>query len=181
MSQMTGRIDYAISQKVVHWLMAFLIIMDLFIAQKFGGAMEDWDRFESRSDHASVGMVVTVLFLIRIYLRWKFGAPPLPATMRPWEQTLAHWAHIAFYAVIAVMILTGILTAMVANSAVTPFSLFALGSGEGNAEAYGWLRFVHETATKAIIGLIVLHVAAALYHLVWVRDGMTERMLRFWR
>lgn len=178
---MTGRIDYAVSQKIVHWLMAFLIIMDLFIAQKFGGAMEDWDRFESRSDHASVGMIVTLLFLIRIYLRWKFGAPPLPATMRPWEQTLAHWAHIAFYALIAVMIASGIATAVVANSAVAPFGLFALGSGEGNADAYTAIRLVHETATKAIIALIVLHIAAALYHLVWVRDGVTERMLKFWR
>ena len=67
--------DYRVAQKVVHWLMAILIMLDLFIAQKFGGFMEDWDRFDSRTDHASVGTIVTILFVIRIYLRWKHGAP----------------------------------------------------------------------------------------------------------
>ena len=55
-----SRSDYLISQKVIHWLMAFLIILDLNIAQKFGGEMELWDRLESRVDHATVGILVTV-------------------------------------------------------------------------------------------------------------------------
>ena len=49
--------------------MAFLIILDLNIAQKFGGEMELWDRLESRVDHATVGILVTVLFIFRIILR----------------------------------------------------------------------------------------------------------------
>ena len=56
-----SRSDYLISQKVIHWLMAFLIILDLNIAQKFGGEMELWDRLESRVDHATVGILVTCL------------------------------------------------------------------------------------------------------------------------
>ena len=63
-----SRSDYLISQKVIHWLMAFLIILDLNIAQKFGGEMELWDRLESRVDHATVGILVTVLFLSLIHI-----------------------------------------------------------------------------------------------------------------
>lgn len=54
------RNDYAVAQKIVRWLMAFLIMVDLAVAQKFGGVMEDWDRFESRSDHAGVGTLLAV-------------------------------------------------------------------------------------------------------------------------
>ena len=61
-----SRTDYLISQKVIHWLMAFLIILDLNIAQKFGGEMELWDRLESRVDHATVGIIVTVLFIFEV-------------------------------------------------------------------------------------------------------------------
>ena len=32
--------DYVKSQKIIHWMMAFLIMLDLVIAQKFGGEME---------------------------------------------------------------------------------------------------------------------------------------------
>ena len=35
--------------------MAFVIMLDLNIAQKFGGEMELWDRLESREDHATMG------------------------------------------------------------------------------------------------------------------------------
>jgi cytochrome b561 len=31
--------DYLKSQKIIHWLMAVAIILDLIIAQKFGGEM----------------------------------------------------------------------------------------------------------------------------------------------
>lgn len=81
MSSQTPPVDFAVSQKIIHWLMAFLIMVDLIVAQKFGGAMELADRAQSRSDHASVGLVVLVLFLLRLYLRRRHGAPALPEGM----------------------------------------------------------------------------------------------------
>jgi cytochrome b561 len=46
-------VDYLKAQKIIHWLMAFVIMLDLNVAQKFGGDMELWDRLESRADHAT--------------------------------------------------------------------------------------------------------------------------------
>jgi len=181
MASDTQRADYAVTQKVVHWLMAILIMMDLFIAQKFGGMMTDLDRFESRNDHTSIGTIVAVLFIIRIYLRWKHGTPPLPAEMPDWQKLLAHAAHWALYGLIATLIVFGVLAAMNANSVIAPFGLFAFGDGTGAQALYDQFRWVHELATDLIIAMIVLHVVAALYHLVIVRDGLTERMLTFWK
>ena len=89
---MNIRTDYAIGQKVLHWLMALLIMLDLVVAQKFGDYMEEWDRLASRSDHASLGTIVTALFIIRIVLRLRYGAPPLNPDMSLWQTRLAHWA-----------------------------------------------------------------------------------------
>ena len=176
-----ARTDYSVAQKVVHWLMAIAIMADLFIAQKFGGVMEDWDRFESRSDHASVGTVLAVLLVVRLYLRFRYGAPPLPADMPAWQKPLAHLAHWALYLLIGALIVTGVLTALQANSVVAPFGLFAINDGAGNVESFMSLRGFHELATKAMIALIVFHILAALYHAIFVRDGVTSRMLRFWK
>ena len=74
-------IDYLRIQKIIHWLMAIIIMLDLNIAQKFGGEMELLDRLESRVDHATAGMIVTFLFILRILLRYRYGAPSLPQTM----------------------------------------------------------------------------------------------------
>ncbi|MGB2019872.1 MAG: hypothetical protein ACPHVW_06530 [Parvibaculales bacterium] len=40
---------------------------------------------------------------------------------------------------------------------------------------------MHQWVIWAISTLIVAHIAAALYHWLWLRDTITQRMLRFWR
>ena len=77
--------DYLRSQKIIHWLMAVAIILDLIIAQKFGGEMELWDRLESRADHATMNLIVTFLFILRLILRYRYGAPSLPNTIPKWQ------------------------------------------------------------------------------------------------
>lgn len=173
--------DFSVGQKVLHWLIAIAIIFDLFVAQKFGGVMMEADRFESRSDHASLGTVVAVLFALRLYLRLKHGAPALPADLPGWQKQIAHLVHWVLYGLIGLLILSGIGSAITANSSVAPFGLFAYGDGIGNAATFDLIRSVHEVATKAIIALIVLHIAAALYHLVSKHRALTLRMMMFWR
>lgn len=168
-------------QKVLHWLMALAIMFDLYVAQKLGGVMTDVDRFESRSDHATLGTIVTVLLLIRIYLRWKHGSPPLPDTMPNWQKLFAHLAHWGLYTLIAGLVTTGILSAMNASSVVAPFGLFSYGDGTGDAATFLFIRGFHEFATNAIIALIAVHIVAALYHSIFVRDGVTGAMLKFWK
>lgn len=173
------RQDYAVAQKILHWVMAFLIMMDLAVAQKFGDVMANWDRFQSRSDHAGIGVIVALLLLLRLGLRWRYGAPPLPASMPAWQQKLAQAAHALLYLLIILLIASGILTAMAADSLIEPFGLFALN--DGIAGNFVGLRQIHQAVTWALIALIAAHILAALYHLFWRRDGLTERMMRFWR
>jgi cytochrome b561 len=73
--------DYLKSQKVIHWLMAIAIMIDLNVAQKFGGEMQLWDRLESRADHATMGLIITFLLVVRIFLRYRYGAPTLSYSM----------------------------------------------------------------------------------------------------
>ena len=173
--------DYQVAQKIVHWLMAILIMLDLYVAQKFGGLMETSDRIESRIDHSQIGLIVTALFVIRIVLRIRYGAPPLPANMPGWQKVSAHVAHWGLYLLIGTLIVSGMLSAVNADSIVAPFGLFAYGDGTGVEETFLFFRNIHELVTDAIIALIAIHVVAALYHLFFARDGSTERMLRFWR
>ena len=176
----TTRSDYAIAQKVVHWLMALLIMLDLVVAQKFGDPMEQWDRLASRSDHASLGTIVATLFVIRILLRWRYGAPSLNQDMAAWQTRLAQIAHGLFYALISVLILSGIATAVNAADPLTLFGTWDITLGQMNEELFASIRPIHEYTTNALIGLIVLHVLAALYHQFILRDAATLNMLKFW-
>lgn len=83
--------DYAVTQKVIHWLMGIFIILDLFAAQKFGNFRGDSQgfiayynetRFASRIDHATMGNILTFLFVLRIFFRTRHGPLPCPPICR---------------------------------------------------------------------------------------------------
>ena len=174
--------DYSIGQKLLHWIIATAILLDLFVAQKFGRFMPETDRFESRNDHASLGTLVAVLLAIRIYLRFKIGKPAPPNAIPIWQQNLAHLAHWGLYLLLATLVLSGIGSAFTANSTISPFGLFSYGNGYGKPALYDAIRAIHKFATESIILLIAIHVLAACYHLRLPKHRQSSlRMMKFWR
>ena len=107
--------DYLKSQKIIHWLMAIAIMIDLNVAQKFGGEMQLWDRLESRADHATMGLIITFLLILRIILRYKYGAPSLPGSMSKWQILAAQAGHYGLYILMGALVLTGIISATYAS------------------------------------------------------------------
>ncbi len=173
-------IDYLRIQKIIHWLMAIIIMLDLNIAQKFGGEMELLDRLESRVDHATAGMIVTFLFILRILLRYRYGAPSLPQTMPSWQTHLAKIGHFGLYFLMGLLIVSGITTANFTNDPIVVFGLVNLSSEVDNLYMFELIRGIHEFATNAIIALITIHILAAIYHHFIVKDDTTKNMLKFW-
>ena len=173
-------IDYLRIQKIIHWLMSILIMLDLVIAQKFGGDMELWDRLESRVDHATAGMIVALLFILRIILRYRYGAPSLPSTMPVWQTYMAKAGHYGLYFLMGLLIISGITTANFTTDPIIVFGLINLSSEVNNVEMFNLIRGIHEFATNAIIALISIHILAATYHHFIAKDDTTKNMLKFW-
>lgn len=172
--------DYVKSQKIIHWIMAFLIMLDLFIAQKFGGEMELWDRLESRVDHATVGLIVTFLFIFRLFLRYRHGAPSLPTSMPKWQMLAANLGHYGLYFLMGALIVTGIISASFASDPIIVFGSFDLAFANHSVEFFILVRTIHEFCTNAIIVLILIHILAAVYHHYIAKDDTTSKMLKFW-
>lgn len=175
-----SRIDYVKSQKIIHWVMALLIMLDLFVAQKFGREMELWDRLESRIDHASVGLLVTFLFILRLILRYRYGAPTLPVLMPRWQVVLAKLGHSALYALMGLLMLSGILSAIFASHPIQVYGLYDLAFANHNADFFNTIRGFHEFCTNALIAIIFIHIAAAIYHHFVVKDETMINMTKFW-
>lgn len=173
-------VDYLRIQKIIHWLMSILIMLDLVIAQKFGGDMELLDRLESRVDHATAGMIVAFLFILRIILRYRYGAPSLPSTMPVWQTYMAKAGHYGLYFLMGLLIISGITTANFTTDPIIVFGIINLSSEVNNIEMFNLIRGVHEFATNAIIALISIHIIAALYHHFIAKDDTTKNMLKFW-
>ena len=172
--------DYLKSQKVIHWLMAIAIMIDLNVAQKFGGEMQLLDRLESRADHATMGLIITFLLVLRIILRFRYGAPSLPNSMSKWQIIAAQAGHYGLYILMGTLVMTGIISAIYASDPILVFNSYDLAFANHNDNAFRIVRGIHEFCTNAIIALIFIHILAAIYHHFVLKDSTTSNMSKFW-
>ncbi len=173
--------DYAVIQKALHWLMAGIIMLDLFVAQKFGDTMEIADRLESRVDHSTMGLLVLSLFIVRLALRFIYGVPKEDSALTVWQVWLAKFAHGLLYVLMGLLVTSGLLTAMSATSPIEILDIFDITFGRVNDVIFDFVRQFHAFFTEVMIGLIVIHVIAALYHQFIRRDNLLLKMLKFRR
>lgn len=175
----------------LHWLIALLVI-----GQLAGGLyMHDLPKeradlkFELYQWHKSFGVTILALTLVRLGWRLTHPAPPLPATMPRWEKIAARISHFGFYVLLIVLPLIGWLvvsSSPLANSVQTylfgvihwPHLPFFEGV-ENRRDLSRNFAELHKYVAFGIIGLIALHVGAALKHQFFNRDIVLSHMLPF--
>jgi len=172
---------------LLHWLIALLIIGNLAGGLLVDSFLDSPDPqmkmtgFTIIQLHKAFGITVIGLTLLRLMWRLANPAPPLPAHMTPFERLLAKATHWGFYALMLLVPLSG--WAMVSASAKRfPISYFGffdvpyLPVAQSKALS-GLTHEAHELLGFAMIGLIGLHVLAALKHHYFDRDDVLARML----
>lgn len=169
----------------LHWLIALMMIGNLaggLLLETFLDSPDPTMVGIGRTAiglHKSFGLSVLVLTLVRI--SWRLGnpPPPLPAHMTPAERGLSKLSHYGFYALMLLLPLSG--WAFVSTAKVLRplgwFGLFEVTKLPLPTAIYGLAREAHEVMGWVAIGMIVLHVAAALKHHWFDRDDVLARML----
>lgn len=175
---------------VLHWVIAGLILFNLYLALQFDG-LRGLAKFDAFQLHKSVGLTVLMLSLARLAWRLTHRPPPLPAEMPRWEKIGAQAAHWVLYGLMIGIPLTGWVLVS-ASPTNLPTLIF---------KTIPWphLGFIHDLTMPVRRGLedqveqvhmllgygmgllIVGHVAAALKHQFWNRDEVLGHMLPFVR
>lgn len=164
---------YSWSYKLLHWLMAALIFLMFFAFLGFNPQMSQQDRIVMLIGHSSLGTVISMLLLIRISKRFIFKHSQ-PETTSKFKKA-AKATHLALYLLMALVPLTGYLTANFHQLPVQVFGQFAI-NGDHNAVMFNLLRSIHTTAIFSLIGLLSLHIIAALFHKFVLRDHTLYKM-----
>jgi cytochrome b561 len=171
-----GRQRFTPIQRLLHWLMAVCVLAMLFIG--VGMVSTIMPKYLTLvSIHRPLGIAILVLALIRLLVRLRYGAPLLPADLPKPMKLAAHLSHYALYALMIGMPLIG--WAML-SAAAYPVALFGdlrlpaiLPLSDG---LHTLLWDAHFYLAFAFYALILLHVAAALFHALVRRDGVFEAM-----
>lgn len=145
-----------------------------------GEVMEDMprgpDKVFALGSHALVGVAVAALLLPRLLARIA-GPVPEDAGAPGWERRLAGAAHLLLYLLMLAVPLTGLAIAMSGRAPMQVLGLFeipALLSGLGLRKT---LEGAHEVMANLLVGTVILHVAATLWHALVRHDGVAARML----
>jgi cytochrome b561 len=163
-------------QRLLHWLLAVCILAMLFIG--VGMVSTVMPKYLGLvSIHKSLGIAILVLALIRLVVRLRVGAPLLPADLPEPMKLAAYLSHYALYALMIGMPLIG--WAMV-SSAAYPVGLYGgvrLPAILPQSDSLHTLLWgAHFYLAFLFFALILMHLAAALFHLLVRRDGVFETM-----
>src|SRR6202046_2432158 len=171
-----GHTRFTVLQRALHWLMAICILAMLFIG--VGMVSTIMPKYLSLvSIHKSLGIAILALALIRLAVRLRYGAPPLPADLPEPMKLAAHLSHYALYALMIGMPLLGWALLSGAPYAVVVFGAMYLPAILPQSDAlHTWLWDAHFYLAFAFFGLVLMHVAAALFHALVRRDGVFQTM-----
>src|SRR5579864_3204961 len=174
-NDMTQVYRYHPALVVLHWALALLIIAALALGALVMVNIPNTSpmKLEALRSHMSGGMAILVLMLIRLVIRARTAHPAPVSAGHPLLDRMAWLSHRMFYGTVIIMAGSGIIMALQTGLFDTVFL------GNGNLPADFWafpVRFVHYVASRILMTLIAVHVVAAFYHALVLRDGLLRRM-----
>jgi cytochrome b561 len=174
---MTGVLHrFTLIQRLLHWLMAICIIAMLFIGVGMVSTVAP-KYLPLVLLHKSLGVTLFVLVLIRLALRLYYGVPPLPADLPGPIKRGARLSHLALYGLMIVMPLLGVTMLWAADYPVVLYGGIVIPALLPQSDALHTLLWnSHFYLGLAFFAVVLLHVAAALFHALIRRDGVFETM-----
>jgi len=146
-----------------------------------GWLMPDMHRYVTPagliSFHMSFGIAILLVALTRLLLRFILPVPALERGSPWWQEMAAKWTHYLLYALVIILPITGWWLASSHGWTVTLFGLFTLPPLVQSSNTEYLADVVHVGTGIIVLGLIGLHVLAALYHYYVLKDKTLQRML----
>lgn len=168
---------YGLVPQLLHWIVLALIVAQYLLAESAEAMKLEADEAAMMGWHMSVGLTVLLLAFVRV--AWRLlDRPPPPLPMPAWQRRAASLVHWALYVLLFAMPLTGWITASAEGATISWFGLADLPQLAMPSESIeDVFHEAHELLFNVLLGLVALHILAALKHQFIDRDGLLWRML----
>lgn len=168
---------YTPAAKILHWLVAGMIVLQFVLAQLADNASSDLRELALLANHKSVGITILAVATVRVLWRFLNPPPPLPADMPKWQVMASHASHWSLYVLLFLAPITGWLMSSASAYSVSWFNLFQLPDFIGpDAELAEVFEEIHEVIATLILVIALVHIAAALKHHFLDKDDVLRRM-----
>jgi cytochrome b561 len=164
--------------RLMHWVTAGLMLCVFVLAFSIDLATSRTFHTAFLQLHRSVGLTIWVVTLFRLGWRQFAKYPDWPEDM---SQTMRVAAMASEYALYALLLLQPILGILQTNAHGDRVTLYFIGQLpaliEKNRPLAQHLLIAHKAVGLSLLGLIALHVSAAVFHHFWRRDDILTAML----
>jgi cytochrome b561 len=159
---------YSRAAVALHWLLAIALFVELALGWWMQGVPKSPPgiRAEWFNLHKSIGITVALLLPLRIFERSRSVRPghdSLPA----WQRRAANIGHVALYACMIVMPVSGYLGSTFTRYPVRFFGMVLPDWNRDWPAAKEWMSVLHSASVWIFVVLLGVHIAAALWH--WMR------------
>jgi cytochrome b561 len=167
---------FTVLQRSLHWLMAVCILAMLFIGVGMNSTVTP-KYVPLLATHKTLGVVILILVLIRLGARLRYGVPPLPADLPEPMKLAAYLSHYALYVLMIALPLLGLTMLWTGDYPIVLYGDIRPPALLPQSDASHTLLWnAHFYLAFAFFAVILLHVAAALFHALVRRDGVFESM-----
>lgn len=167
---------FSLPARVLHWLMAVLILTMLFVGVGMVSSVAPW-QITLVAIHKVLGVLLLALVIIRLGVRLACPPPPLPADLPGWQKLAAHASHWLLYLLMFAQPLIGWAMQGAGGYPLMVASVALWSPLKPNPEVYAMLRLAHGLVGYTLFATILLHLGAALFHGLIRRDGVLSSML----
>lgn len=166
--------NYDRISQVLHWLMAVLVLAMIFIhpSSEHGNTPSAW----MLALHLHMGLLILLLVLTRIFWHWRYAKVPAAITGGKKQILAKHIVHKAFYVLMLLAPLVGLVLAVFSQYQMQLLGVIALPSFAASEGFYGGLRSFHGFGADLILYLAVIHIAVALYTQFYLKLPLLQRM-----
>jgi cytochrome b561 len=167
--------------RLMHWVVALFVIIQVPVGVAMTTApLSAW------ADplfilHKGLGAILLVLVVGRILWRVSHAPPELSDDLHPTEKRIAHRTHLAIYAALLTMVVSGYVRTVGDGYPIELLDLLGIPPLvpllPGLAAA---MLVVHRFAVFILVVLVAVHVAAVLRHALIEKDRVLQRMWPPW-
>lgn len=172
--------SYGLVSRVIHWLMAILIV-GLFAMGLYMTSLGYYDALYHTLPwwHKSVGLSIFLLLILRVIWKSTNPEPRSLTTHSAFEKKAASLTHKSFYLLISLIVVSGYFISTAKGKGVSFFDWLEIPALiEPITEQADQAGAIHLWLAYALAAFVVAHAAGALKHHFIDKDETLKRMTR---
>jgi len=172
---------YSLLSRILHWFIMPLLFIQIVLGFYAASLPLSLDRLIWLSRHKSLGMLLLACSLFRVTSRLLHNTPAYAQSLSSRQVNLIKVVHFSLYACMLLLPVTGWLMASAAKLPPSFFGWFAfpalIAANESLKEVF---IQIHTVLVWLFCCLLSMHIIAALYHLLILKDTIIVR-ISWWR